>query len=138
MNSDTGEVMGVEEGDSRYMPRDLLEINKQQDLTKSDIFSLGITLYETCYGRPLPICGQEWHDLRDGKFSKSLNINPTLYVIMRQMMHPDPSKRPSATDLLSRSELIPNSDNVFLSLINNSSSKGTHSLPLKRSYSWTM
>jgi wee1-like protein kinase len=140
MIADTGgKSMDVEEGDSRYMPRDLLENNTEhQDLTKSDIFSLGITMYETCIDRPLPICGQEWQDLRDGKFSKPAGINPTLYFILKQMMHPDPSKRPSATDLLSRSELSANSDNIFLSSASNALSKGTRSLPLKRSASWTL
>ena len=140
MNAVTGgKLMDVEEGDSRYMPRDLLEDNTEhQDLTKSDIFSLGITMYETCIDRPLPICGQEWQDLRDGKFSKPAGINPTLYFILKQMMHPDASKRPSATDLLSRSELSANSDNIFLSSARNALPKGTRSLPLKRSASWTL
>ena len=130
INAKTGKAMDVEEGDSRYMPRDLLE-STPEDLTKCDIFSLGITLYETCIGRPLPLCGQDWQDLRDGKFSKPFDINPTLYLIIKQMMHPDPFKRPSASELLTRSELKANSDNVFLSSANTTSLKGTR----KRSFS---
>jgi len=139
INAKTGKAMDVEEGDSRYMPRDLLE-GTPEDLTKCDIFSLGITLYETCINRPLPLCGEEWQDLRDGKLSKPVDINPTFYVIIKQMMHPDPSKRPSASELLARSELSANSDNVFLPPSNIPSSKNTRPLPLKRerSLSWTL
>ncbi|KAL7442473.1 hypothetical protein ACHAXM_008428 [Skeletonema potamos] len=138
INAKTGKAMDVEEGDSRYMPRDLLE-GTPEDLTKCDIFSLGITLYETCVGCPLPHCGQDWQDLRDGKLSKPLDINPTLYLIIKQMMHPDPSKRPTASDLLARSELSVNSDDVFLSSTNTISSKSTRPFPLnkrKRSFSF--
>lgn len=42
----------VEEGDSRYMSLELLA-GDHSDLTKSDIFSLGATLYEICRGQPL-------------------------------------------------------------------------------------
>lgn len=140
INAKTGEAMDVEEGDSRYMPRDLLE-GTPDDLTKCDIFSLGMSLYETCIGRPLPICGQGWQDLRNGKLSKPDGLNPTFYAIIKQMMHPDPSKRPSASDLLARSELSADSNNVFLSHANKApSSNGGRPLPLKRerSLSWTL
>ncbi len=140
INAKTGEAMDVEEGDSRYMPRDLLDYTPD-DLTKCDIFSLGITLYETCIGRPMPICGQGWQDLRDGKLSKHDGINPTFYAIIKQMMHPDPSKRPSASELLARSELSATSNNIFLPQANNvPSSNGGRPLPLKRerSLSWTL
>ncbi|KAL7498437.1 hypothetical protein ACHAWT_008849 [Skeletonema menzelii] len=138
INAKTGKAMDVEEGDSRYMPRDLLE-GTPEDLTKCDIFSLGLTLYETCIVRPLPLCGQEWQDLRNGKLSKPVDINPTLYVIIKQMMHPDPSKRPSASDLLARSELSANSNNVFLPHAK-TPSNSARPLPLKRerSLSWTL
>ena len=48
----------VEEGDSRYMSMELLS-GDSTDLTKSDIFSLGATMYEICLGRPLPMNGPE-------------------------------------------------------------------------------
>lgn len=44
----------VEEGDSRYMSMELLG-GDHEDLTKSDIFSLGCTMYEICVGRELPV-----------------------------------------------------------------------------------
>lgn len=109
----TAAATDIEEGDSRYMSKDLLDFNPK-DLTKCDIFSLGATMYEVCSGRPLPSCGQEWQDLRNGKLACPLRRHhnfdggsntttmPCLAAIIREMMHPDPEKRPSATQLLSR------------------------------------
>lgn len=96
----------IEEGDSRYMSKDLLDF-KPQDLTKCDIFSLGVTMYEVCTGRLLPSCGQEWQDLRNGKPPTPVprTTLPCLAATLREMMHPDPKKRPSATELLSREML---------------------------------
>lgn len=36
----------IEEGDSRYLAREVLNYSPQVDLAKSDIFSLAMTLYE--------------------------------------------------------------------------------------------
>ena len=55
----------VEEGDSRYMSMELLN-DDYRSLEKSDIFSLGCTLYEVCRCEPLPFSGQEWQDIRGG------------------------------------------------------------------------
>jgi len=93
----------IEEGDSRYMSKDLLDFSPK-DLTKCDIFSLGATLYELCLGKPLPTCGDEWQDLRNGKLDKGIN-GVEFGDIIKEMMHPDADKRPSATDLLSRDAL---------------------------------
>lgn len=94
----------IEEGDSRYMPRDLLA-EDHRDLTKCDIFSLGATMYEVCSGRSLPDCGDEWHAIRNGDLGPLPGASPGLCAIVGEMMHPDPSLRPSATDLLGRREL---------------------------------
>ena len=36
----------IEEGDSRYLAKELLNLTKDVDLSKSDIFSLALTIYE--------------------------------------------------------------------------------------------
>lgn len=70
-----------------------------------DIFSLGVTMYEVCSGQPLPICGQDWQDLRNGKVPLLPRTMPILNAIIKEMMHPDPGERPSAANLLSRDTL---------------------------------
>lgn len=60
-------------------------------------------MYELCLGQTLPSCGAEWHDVRNGRLKSFWP--PKLYSIIRQMMDPDPAKRPSASELLSRDEL---------------------------------
>lgn len=95
----------VEEGDSRFMSLELLSGN-HSDLTKSDIFSLGATLYEICLGRPLPMDGEEWQDIRAGRLSPMPNTRQDLSMIVKQMMDPDPQKRPSASKLLQHPQLL--------------------------------
>lgn len=102
-----GHVMsGVEEGDSRYLAPELLEWSiRDKDLTKSDLFSLGITGYELCVGgvNRLPQNGAEWHSLRNNEFhlvpSKD-GLTQEMVDIIRNLMHSDPSQRPAAEIML--------------------------------------
>lgn len=96
----------MEEGDSRYMSMELLSFGEHEDLTKSDIFSLGATMYEVCLGRPLPGDGDEWQNIRQGKLQLLPDTPPPMQAIITEMLHPDPKKRPDATILLARRELL--------------------------------
>ncbi|KAF9931895.1 hypothetical protein FBU30_009316 [Linnemannia zychae] len=60
----------ITEGDKHYMPQELLNGHCGK---YSDIFSLGITIYEIITNRSgdLPGEGPQWHELRDGNFSLS-------------------------------------------------------------------
>ena len=99
-------------------------------------------MYEVISRRPLPSCGQEWHDLRNGKLSP---LQSPLNVIIKEMMHSDSTKRPSATDLLSREALRCEDDNPLrertarkrASYKPVSSSKVNQQL-LKRPRSWSL
>ena len=95
----------AEEGDSRYMSLELLS-GDSTDLTKSDIFSLGITMYELCLGRPLPMNGDEWQDLRAGRLAALPETSRELVNLIQQMMNPVAELRPSASDLLKHPQLL--------------------------------
>ena len=58
--------MELTEGDSRYLDKNILNYDQDTDLTKGDIFSLGITLYEAITLEDLPNNGDKWQDLRRG------------------------------------------------------------------------
>lgn len=103
--STTSHHKDVEEGDSRYLPLELLS-GSHEDLTKSDIFSLGATLYEICLGRRLPTSGKEWHDIRENNLQQLENTPLEMEIIIRQMMCPSFSERPSAAILLKRKQLL--------------------------------
>lgn len=87
----------MEEGDARYMCLELLS-GDTSDLTKADIFSLGITVYEGMMGIPsLPSSGDEWHRLRNAGndlFENTVIVDRNLARIVTVMMQR--GKRPSA------------------------------------------
>ena len=78
------------------------------DLTKSDIFSLGIAMYEICLGRnkTLPSNGPEWQSLRSGSIIPPPNTTDELFQIIKKMMSPTYQERPCASDLLKLPELL--------------------------------
>jgi wee1-like protein kinase len=98
----------VEEGDSRYMSLELLSGDRNCDLTKSDVFSLGATMYELCLRRPLPMNGQEWQDIRAGRLSEDLDkvVDAELASIIRRMMDVVSLNRPSPLSLLKHPQLL--------------------------------
>lgn len=96
----------IEEGDARYMSKELLS-GDYKDLTKCDIFSLGATMYEVCLGRCLPSHGDEWHSIRSGTLSPALRGTlPDLRGLICEMIQPNPTDRPHATEMLRRRQLL--------------------------------
>ncbi len=95
----------VEEGDSRYMSMELLS-GDLEDLTKSDIFSLGATIYEICLGRGLPQNGEEWQDIRRGVLLPLQNSSFDFQMIVQTMMSPKKEDRPPASELLKKRQLL--------------------------------
>ncbi|CAH2056061.1 unnamed protein product, partial [Iphiclides podalirius] len=96
----------VEEGDCRYLPKEVLQEDFTH-LTKADIFAFGLTLYEAGGGGPLPKNGQEWHDIRDGKLPDLPNLSREFNELLKKMVDPDPTQRPSAARLRRHALLHP-------------------------------
>jgi wee1-like protein kinase len=86
----------VEEGDRRYLCREIIQ-DESCDLFKADIFSLGASIYEVASLEPLPTQGESYHHFRDGKAPDlPPGISFASQELVRSMLHPDPSARPSA------------------------------------------
>lgn len=63
-------------------------------------------MYEICSGHALPLNGQEWQDIRAGELRPFLDTPLTMERIIKEMMHPDPEKRPQPARLLKNAELL--------------------------------
>lgn len=89
----------IEEGDARYMPPEMLN-DEFEHLDKVDIFSLGATVYELIRGTPLPLSGPQFTSLREGKFALLPGRPIQFQNLIKLMMDPDPTRRPSAKEIL--------------------------------------
>ena len=96
----------VEEGDCRYMAPELLNEETEKDLTKTDIYALGMTLIEILSGKSLPKNGNEWHEIRKSSSPLSLpSTSPALCRLIQRMIDLDPSKRPTAAFIVQQPEV---------------------------------
>ncbi|XP_026813252.1 wee1-like protein kinase 2 isoform X1 [Rhopalosiphum maidis] len=95
------DVRSIEDGDSRYLPKELLRDDYSQ-LQKVDVFSTALTVYEAATQKHLPKNGPEWHRLRNGEFSlpQTLFISTSLEKLLKKMVDLDPSNRPSASKVV--------------------------------------
>lgn len=85
------------EGDSRYMPRELLQ-GDNFDLRSADVFSMGLVAYEVAtLPRPMPRNGDEWQQLRNGQLEASVMspLSEALMSLLLRTVHPDHTQRPS-------------------------------------------
>ena len=96
----------VEEGDCRYLPREILQEDFQH-LAKADIFSLALTVFEAGGGCELPKNGDEWHAIRQGQLPQLPHYSTGLNNLLKSMIHPDPKQRPSAVTLVHHPVLCP-------------------------------
>lgn len=92
------------EGDSRYLAPELMQGHYG---LANDIFSLGITLLELACSLDLPANGKLWQELRSSVLPEEAmkSLSSELVLIIRSMMEPDPSKRPTVNELLKNPKL---------------------------------
>ncbi|KAL4232591.1 Mitosis inhibitor protein kinase wee1 [Mactra antiquata] len=88
----------VEDGDCRYLAGEILAENFEH-LTKADIFSLGLTIFELGGGGDLPKNGDYWHAIRNGDLPNLPHYSTGLNELLKSMVHPDPRERPSANSV---------------------------------------
>jgi len=108
----------IEEGDARYLAPELLnseEYDEKPELTKADVFSLGITLFELATGFTIPMNGNDWHDLRNERLDvldNVLHLSDSFKRVIKLMLRRDPKQRPSVKELLTKH--LPNELEVAL------------------------
>ena len=116
---DLGHVVQVEEGDfspeegdCRYMAPEFLSLEPPawSTLPKADIFSLGMTVFEAASLMDLPRNSDEnknFHDLQQGRLPYLHNYSKKFNQLLRSMVEPKPSKRPSCRTLMGSPALSP-------------------------------
>jgi hypothetical protein len=89
------------EGDSRYLSPELMN-GETSNLPASDIFALGMTLFELASSSPLPAEGDEYHALRQQPLPRSMmpQCSPELAALLSSMVQEDVNQRPTAIDIL--------------------------------------
>ncbi|KAF3704441.1 Membrane-associated tyrosine- and threonine-specific cdc2-inhibitory kinase [Channa argus] len=89
----------AQEGDPRYMAPELL---CGEYGPAADVFSLGVTILELACNIEVPNGGEGWQQLRQGclpsEFTSGLSTD--LQTVLQMMLSPEPSKRPTVSELL--------------------------------------
>ncbi|XP_030457912.2 wee1-like protein kinase [Syzygium oleosum] len=89
----------VQEGDTRYMPHEILNENFDH-LDKVDIFALGASAFELVTGSTLTKSGPQFLSLREGNLPFLPGHSLHFQNLLKVMMDPDPTARPSAKELV--------------------------------------
>jgi len=114
-----GEDLDPEEGDCRYMAPEFMEMDVDRaGLTKADIFSLGLTIYEAASLQPLPrnsFEDEQYSELKAGKLPYLPHYSERLNNLLSWMVRPDPHLRPSAERLIASLTARPKSSRRQLS-----------------------
>ncbi|XP_024140906.1 membrane-associated tyrosine- and threonine-specific cdc2-inhibitory kinase [Oryzias melastigma] len=89
-----------QEGDPRYMAPELL---RGEYGPAADVFSLGVSILELACNIEVPNGGEGWQQLRQGHLPSEFanGLSTELQSVLRMMLAPEPSQRPTASDLLS-------------------------------------
>lgn len=76
------QLLGVEEGDIRYMPLEILN-NDISDLTRVDVFSLGASAYELALNSPIPSSGDSFKAIREGNLAFLPSFSPAFQELLK-------------------------------------------------------
>ncbi|XP_061532875.1 wee1-like protein kinase 2 isoform X2 [Phycodurus eques] len=95
----------VEEGDSRFLAKEVLH-EDYTHLPMADIFASGLTVLLAAGAPPMPQNGDEWHHLREGNLPMlPRELSAAFQGLLKLLLDPDPTKRPSARELCKHSVL---------------------------------
>ncbi|XP_069547751.1 membrane-associated tyrosine- and threonine-specific cdc2-inhibitory kinase [Brachyistius frenatus] len=88
-----------QEGDPRYMAPELLH---GEYGPAADVFSLGVSILELACNIEVPNGGDGWQQLRQGHLPSEFTngLSAELQTVLRMMLAPDPSERPTVSELL--------------------------------------
>lgn len=100
--SDPIHLKVADEGDSKYLATEVLNSRPTKE---SDMFSLGVTIFEVRTDADLPGRGPTWHDIRNGRIPPRFyeGVCPELTKMIQALLSRDPMKRPTAQDLMDNS-----------------------------------
>ena len=97
-----------EEGDCRYMAPEFLQMDVDPSkLTKADVFSLGLTIYEAASLRVLPrnsLDDPNYENIKRGKLQYLDCYSEDFNNLMTSMVNPDPSQRPTAARIVASND----------------------------------
>jgi len=101
-----------EEGDCRYMAPEFLRMSgvPHGELPKADLFSTGMTAFEAASLTQLPKNSEEsriYENLQRGKLPYLDRYSTGMNSLLRSLVHPDPSNRPSASSLVQNLSVDP-------------------------------
>eukprot|EP00760_Papus_ankaliazontas_P028579 PhM_4_TR3782/c0_g1_i1/m.70904/K06632/WEE1; wee1-like protein kinase len=89
-----------DEGDKRYLCATYLSRNTHW--READIFALGMSMYEAVTGVPVPTGGTQYQAVRRGDLPGMDHISTDLQSLLREMLHEDPTRRPTAYEVVAR------------------------------------
>jgi wee1-like protein kinase len=94
-----------DEGDSRYLAKEMLSFSPPKDYAPADVFALGVSVYQLLRGLPEPP-RDEYHGIREGRLCLSSDLPAGLTELLCSMVSEDPAGRPTAKQIVQQAESV--------------------------------